>query len=89
MGIGGISIGQLLLVFLIAVVLFGTKKLRTLGQDLGAALHGFKKVLKEGEATVTHESEPTSPSHIDMLSDNKINNNIDSNITDINKINLK
>ena len=56
MGIGGISPGQLLLIFLIVVVLFGTKKLRTLGQDLGAALHGFKKGFKEGTPTLDTES---------------------------------
>lgn len=45
MGIGGISPGSLLLVFLIAVVLFGTKRLRHLGKDLGQAFHGFKQAV--------------------------------------------
>jgi len=49
MGIGGISPGSLLLIFLIIVLLFGTKKLRTLGEDMGNALRGFKKGLKETE----------------------------------------
>lgn len=48
MGISGISLGQLLLVFLIAVLLFGSQKLRQLGGDLGAALKGFREGLKEG-----------------------------------------
>lgn len=47
MGIGGISPGSLLLIFLIFVMLFGTKKLATLGEDLGRALRGFKKGLQE------------------------------------------
>lgn len=51
MGISGISPGSLLLIFLIVVLLFGTKKLRTLGEDLGKAMHGFRKGLKEGNTT--------------------------------------
>lgn len=46
MGLSGISPGSLLLIFLIIVVLFGTKKLACLGEDLGKALNGFKKGLK-------------------------------------------
>jgi len=42
MGIGGISIWQLLIILAIVVMLFGTKRLRTLGSDLGAAIKGFK-----------------------------------------------
>lgn len=47
MGIGGISIWQLLIIALIIVLLFGTKKLRTLGSDLGGALKGFKQAVKD------------------------------------------
>ena len=47
MGLGGISIWQLLIVLLIVVLLFGTKKLKSLGGDLGGALKGFKKALNE------------------------------------------
>jgi sec-independent protein translocase protein TatA len=57
MGLGGISFGQLLIVFLIIAVLFGTKKLRTIGEDLGQAVHGFKKGLKEGSSTPPSISE--------------------------------
>ena len=49
MGIGGISIWQLLIIALIIVLLFGTKKLRTLGTDLGGALKGFKSAMKDDE----------------------------------------
>ena len=49
MGIGGISIWQLLIIALIIVLLFGTKKLRSLGSDLGGALKGFKSAIKEDE----------------------------------------
>lgn len=49
MGIGGISIWQLLIIALIIVLLFGTKKLRTLGTDLGGALKGFKNAMKDDD----------------------------------------
>ncbi len=51
MGISGISPGSLILIFLIIVLLFGTKKLQTLGEDLGKALQGFRKGLKETSNT--------------------------------------
>lgn len=43
MGMGGISIWQLLIVLLIVVLLFGTKRLGSIGSDLGAAIRGFRK----------------------------------------------
>ena len=49
MGIGGIGPGSLLLIFLIILVLFGTKRLRTIGEDLGGAMKGFKKSMEEDE----------------------------------------
>lgn len=44
---GGISIWQLLIVVAIIVLLFGTKKLRTLGADLGESVKGFKKAMND------------------------------------------
>lgn len=44
---GGISIWQLLIVVAIVVLLFGTKKLRTLGSDLGESVKGFKKAMAD------------------------------------------
>ncbi|MDX1370265.1 twin-arginine translocase TatA/TatE family subunit [Pseudomonas sp.] len=43
MDIGGISIWQLLIILLIVIMLFGTKRLKGLGSDLGDAIKGFKK----------------------------------------------
>lgn len=43
MGLGGISVWQLLIILLIVVVLFGTKRLATIGKDLGGAVKGFRK----------------------------------------------
>jgi sec-independent protein translocase protein TatA len=51
MGFGGISIWQLLIILAIVLVLFGAKRLRNVGSDLGAAIKGFKNAVKEGEET--------------------------------------
>lgn len=45
----GISIWQLLIVLGIVILLFGTKKLRNMGGDLGGAIKSFKKAVKDGE----------------------------------------
>ncbi|MDN3516713.1 twin-arginine translocase TatA/TatE family subunit [Aquisalimonas lutea] len=49
MGIGGISVGSLLVILLIVLLLFGTKKLRNVGTDLGSAIKGFRGAMKDGE----------------------------------------
>jgi sec-independent protein translocase protein TatA len=50
MGFGGISIWSLLLILAIVILLFGTKKLRNVGGDLGGAIRSFKKSIKDEEA---------------------------------------
>lgn len=45
----GIGIWQLLILLLIVLLLFGTKRLRNIGSDLGGALKGFRKGLQEEE----------------------------------------
>ena len=59
MGVGGIGIWQLLIILLIVFMLFGTKKLRSLGSDLGGALKGFKTAMKDedSEDETTEQSE--------------------------------
>ncbi|MDN3521380.1 Sec-independent protein translocase subunit TatA [Halomonas ramblicola] len=47
--LGGISIWQLLIVLGIIILIFGTKKLRNVGTDLGGAVKGFKKAMHEDE----------------------------------------
>ncbi|WP_096085627.1 twin-arginine translocase TatA/TatE family subunit [Agaribacterium haliotis] len=49
MGLGGISIPSLLIILVIVLLLFGTKKLRNLGGDLGGAIKGFKKAVTDDE----------------------------------------
>lgn len=50
MGFGGISLWQLLIVLLIVVVIFGTKKLTSIGGDLGGAVKGFRKAMSDADS---------------------------------------
>lgn len=45
--LGGISLWQLAIILVIVILLFGTKKLRNIGGDLGGAVKGFKKAVNE------------------------------------------
>ncbi|GHB06468.1 Sec-independent protein translocase subunit TatA [Modicisalibacter luteus] len=47
--LGGISIWQLLIVLGIIILIFGTKKLRNVGGDLGGAVKGFKKAMNDDD----------------------------------------
>ncbi len=49
MGIGGVSVTSLLVILLIVILLFGTKKLRGMGTDLGSAIKSFKKAVRDEE----------------------------------------
>lgn len=57
MGLGGISIWQLLIILVIVLALFGTKRLRGLGSDLGGAIKGFKKAMAEDNDTSKDEDQ--------------------------------
>ena len=59
---GGIGIWQLLIVALIIVLLFGTKKLRNIGGDLGSAVKGFKKAVSpdDDQQAITDKREETT-----------------------------
>jgi sec-independent protein translocase protein TatA len=45
----GLSVTHLLVVLVIVIVVFGTKRLRNIGADLGGAIKGFRAAIKEGE----------------------------------------
>jgi sec-independent protein translocase protein TatA len=51
MGLGGVSMGSLILIFLIVLLVFGTKRVRDIGSDLGVALRNFKKGLEDPNQT--------------------------------------
>ncbi|GLX78451.1 hypothetical protein tinsulaeT_17910 [Thalassotalea insulae] len=62
---GGISIWQLVIIAVIVILLFGTKKLRNLGSDLGSAVKGFKKAVSD---------EDKADKEKDALTDNSAEN---------------
>ena len=74
MGLGGISIWQLLIILLIVVMLFGTSRLRNIGGDLGSAIRSFRDSIKadksglndagdvEASRVTREEADPQKPS---------------------------
>ncbi|AUU89915.1 MULTISPECIES: twin-arginine translocase subunit TatE [Enterobacteriaceae] len=58
---GEISITKLLVVAALVILLFGTKKLRTLGGDLGTAIKGFKKAMNDDDTTAKKTAEDDVP----------------------------
>jgi sec-independent protein translocase protein TatA len=68
MGVGGISVWQLLIVLVIVLMIFGTKKLRNMGGDLGSAIKGFKKAVTEkDEANEDAPDAATAEASIESL----------------------
>ena len=67
MGFGGISLWQLLIILVIVLMIFGTKKLRNMGGDLGTAIKGFKKSVKE-EPVDSVKEEPADSNVIESVS---------------------
>ena len=65
LGFGGISIWQLLIMLVIVLLLFGTKRLKNIGSDLGGAIKGFRKSMSEGEK----ESDKEEPQKIEKADD--------------------
>jgi sec-independent protein translocase protein TatA len=74
----GISIWQLLIVLGIVILLFGTKKLRNLGGDLGSAVKSFKGAMKEGaeDTSMKKEIESDEGSTIDAEVTSKKEDNV-------------
>jgi len=59
---GSFSIWHWLVVLLIVVIVFGTKKLKNIGSDLGGAVKGFKDGMREGGAAA--DEKPVAPSQV-------------------------
>jgi sec-independent protein translocase protein TatA len=72
MGLGGISIWQLLIILVIVLLLFGTKRLSSLGGDLGGAIKGFKKALKDDqESTDQQKADAADTANTEATDDKK------------------
>ncbi len=69
---GGISIWQLLIVLAIVLLIFGTKKFKSMGSDLGSAVKGFKNAVDEGE------KEPEK-----KVEEQRLDNKMDSSVIDV------
>jgi len=55
---GGLSIWHWLIVLVVVVLIFGTKKLRNIGQDLGGAVKGFKEGMKTSDEAAAADAPP-------------------------------
>jgi len=62
---GSFSIWHWVVVLVIVVLIFGTKKLRNVGEDLGSAVKGFKKGMQEGDAPAASNSADSAPRQVD------------------------
>jgi len=67
----GISVPSLLIILLIVVLLFGTKRLKSIGSDLGSALKGFKKAVNEEDADFKDEQKKVTEQSTDNATVNK------------------
>lgn len=63
MGLGGISIWQLLIILVIVMLIFGTKRLKGLGGDVGGAIKGFRDAMNDDKG------KKGEPEHLDAQSD--------------------
>ncbi len=68
MGMGGISIWQLLIVLVIVLLLFGTKRLKNIGSDLGGAVKGFRSAMS-GDGSGDKDKEEEDAKQIEAGAD--------------------
>ena len=71
MGIGGISMWQLLIILLIVILIFGTKRLKTMGKDLGGAFKGFKDAMDEEKSEEKQEEKSLGKNSESMKAESK------------------
>lgn len=64
---GGIGIWQLIIIAVIVVLLFGTKKLRGMGGDLGGAIKGFKKAIQDDEKPTSETDKDSDKEKVEDL----------------------
>jgi len=72
MGIGGLGMGEMILIFLVVLLLFGAKRLPEIGSSLGKGIRGFKNSMREIEGEFKSMDEPSRqapPSHSQSTED--------------------
>ena len=76
MGFGGISIWQLLIVLAIVILIFGTKRLKNIGGDMGGAIKGFKSAMndddKKPESIEDKDKDKTDANFSEVKSEEKV-----------------
>lgn len=76
MGVGGIGIWQLLIILLIVVLLFGTKRLKSIGSDLGNAVKGFRSAMTDAD-----KGEDEEPKRLDEAKSEQAQGSSDESTT--------
>ena len=74
----GFGVTELLIILAIVLVLFGAKKLRNIGGDLGGAIKNFKSAMKEEENATDTSSEPKQQAKLDEKSGTTIEGKVES-----------
>lgn len=74
---GGIGIWQLVIIAVIVVLLFGTKKLRNMGSDLGSAVKGFKKAVSDEDKNSQNKEALSDNSTADSTADVKAKDKVE------------
>ena len=80
---GGFSIWHWLIVLLIVVMVFGTKKLRNMGSDLGGAVKGFKDGMKDGGQSPADENPVVPASQVTNAQAQAAANKAERNTIDV------
>ena len=74
---GSFSIWHWLIVLLVVVLIFGTKKLKNMGSDLGAAVKGFKDGVKDGSSSTASEGNAAPPQQVSNAQKTADGNTVD------------
>ena len=61
MGLGGLSLGHMLVVLLVVALVFGTKRLGNIGADIGNAIQGFRKAVSDPNDKTSQADEQARP----------------------------
>ena len=69
MGLGGFSTGKLLIILLIVLMLFGTRRLKGLGADIGDTIRGFRKSMGDDKPAAEEPRDPPIDAHVRTLED--------------------
>jgi sec-independent protein translocase protein TatA len=76
MGFGGIGPGSLIIILLIVILLFGTKKFRNIGSDLGGAFRNFKKAVKDDDSKKNESDSDDAAGSIEQKESNVIDGEV-------------